>query len=54
MQASRRLDAARSADARVLELEPGFTISGHCATFDMHPSVAGPLSEALGLTQLPA
>ncbi len=48
-----RLDAARSAAARVLELEPGFTISGHCATFDMHPSVAEPLSEALHAAGLP-
>ncbi|MHA1529618.1 MAG: tetratricopeptide repeat protein, partial [Alphaproteobacteria bacterium] len=49
-----RLDAARSAAARVLELQPGFTISETCAVFDIHPSIAEPLSEALGLAGLPA
>ena len=49
-----RQDAARSAAARVLELQPGFTISGTCSAFDIHPSVAGPLSEALSLAGLPA
>ncbi len=49
-----RLDAARSAAARVLELQPGFTISGTCAAFDIHPSIATPLSEALSLAGLPA
>jgi TolB-like protein/Tfp pilus assembly protein PilF len=48
------LDAARSAAARVLELQPGFTISGTCASFDIHPSIAKPLSEALSAAQLPA
>ncbi len=48
-----RLDAARSAAARVLELQPGFTISGTCAAFDIHPSIAAPLSEALSLAGLP-
>ena len=48
-----RLDAARTAAMRVLELEPGFTISGTCAAFDIHPSIAEPLSEALGLAGLP-
>ena len=37
----------KSAAARVLELQPGYTISGTCAAFDIHPSVAVPLSEAL-------
>jgi adenylate cyclase len=32
-----RLDAARAAAMRVLELEPGFTISGTCAAFDISP-----------------
>jgi TolB-like protein/Tfp pilus assembly protein PilF len=48
-----RLDAARSAATRVLELEPGFTIGGMCAAFDIHPSIAAPLSEALSLAGLP-
>ncbi|HEX6121079.1 MAG TPA: adenylate/guanylate cyclase domain-containing protein [Dongiaceae bacterium] len=49
-----RLDAAKAAAKRVLELQPGFTISGTCAAFDIHPSIATPLSEALGLAALPA
>jgi adenylate cyclase len=49
-----RLDAAKSAAARVLELQPSFTISGTCASFDIHPSVAVPLSEALIAAGLPA
>ena len=49
-----RLDAAKSAAARVLELQPGFTISGLCAAFDIHPSLAEPLSEALIAAGLPA
>ena len=48
-----RLKAARSAAARVLELQPGFTISGTCAAFDIHPSIAEPLSEALSMAGLP-
>ncbi len=49
-----RTDAAKSAAMRVLELQPGFTISGTCAAFDIHPSIAVPLSEALSLAGLPA
>jgi len=49
-----RLDAARSAARRVLELQPGFTITGLCASFDVHKSLAAPLSEALGEAGLPA
>ncbi len=49
-----RVDAAKSAANRVLELEPGFTIRGLCATFDIHPSVAEPLGEAISLAGLPA
>ena len=49
-----RLDAAKSAAQRVLELQPGYTISGTCAAFDIHPSIAVPLSEALSLAGLPA
>ena len=49
-----RLDAAQSAAKRVLELEPGFTISGMCASFDIHESLAVPLGEALSVAGLPA
>jgi TolB-like protein len=48
-----QLDAAKSAAARVLELQPDFTISGTCAAFDIHSSIATPLSEALSLAGLP-
>ena len=44
---------AKAAGKRVVELQPSFTISGLCAAFDIHPSVARPLSEALGLAGLP-
>ena len=47
------LDAAKAAAARVLELQPGFTISGFCAAFDIHQSLAAPLSEALAAAGLP-
>ena len=49
-----RLDAAKSAALRVLELEPGFTISGMSAVFDIHASIAAPLCEALSAAGLPA
>lgn len=49
-----RPDAAKAAAERVLELQPGFTISGTCTSFDIHPSLATPLSEALSLAGLPA
>ena len=42
------------APERVLELEPGFTISGLCAAFAIHESLAAPLSEALNAAGLPA
>jgi TolB-like protein/Tfp pilus assembly protein PilF len=48
-----RLDEAKSAAVRVLELEPGFTISGMCASFDIHESLAAPLSAALSVAGLP-
>ena len=38
---------------RVLELQPGFTISRMCATFDINPSLAEPLREALSAAGLP-
>ncbi|MDJ0947417.1 MAG: adenylate/guanylate cyclase domain-containing protein [Alphaproteobacteria bacterium] len=49
-----RLDEAKAAAMRVLELQPGFTISKLCASFDIHPSIADPLSEALGAAGLPS
>jgi adenylate cyclase len=49
-----RLDAAKSAAARVLELQPSYTTSGLCAAFDLHVSLAAPLSEALKEAGLPA
>jgi adenylate cyclase len=49
-----RVDAARDAAKRVLELQPGYTISGMCAAVNIHPSLAEPLSEALLMADLPA
>jgi adenylate cyclase len=49
-----RLDAAKSAATRVLELQPGYTISGFCAAFDVDPSLAVPMVDALSLAGLPA
>jgi len=49
-----QLEEAKSAAARVIELEPGFTVSGLCSYFDIHPSVAEPLSKALAAAGLPA
>ena len=48
-----RIDAARDAAARVLELEPGYTISGMRTAVGMHASIAEPLSEALRTAGLP-
>jgi tetratricopeptide (TPR) repeat protein len=47
------LTAAKSSASRVLELQPGFTISGLCLSFDFHQSLAAPLSEALRHAGLP-
>jgi adenylate cyclase len=47
------LARAKSAASRVLELQPGFTISGLRASFDLHPSLAAPLSKALEEAGLP-
>jgi adenylate cyclase len=49
-----RVDAAKDAAKRLLELEPGYTITGMCAALDLHPSVAEPVSEALRVAGLPA
>jgi hypothetical protein len=48
-----RLDAAKSAAERVIELQPNFSISGLCDAFDIHASIAAPLSEALRVAGLP-
>ena len=48
-----RPDAAKAAAARVLELEPDFTISGLCAAFDIDRRLAEPLSQALSEAGLP-
>jgi adenylate cyclase len=48
-----RIDAAKSAAARVLELEPGYTISGMRAAVGFHASIAEPLSDALRAAGLP-
>jgi adenylate cyclase len=49
-----RLDVAKAAAKRALELQPGFTIGGLIASFDIHTSLAVPLSEALKEAGLPA
>jgi TolB-like protein/class 3 adenylate cyclase/tetratricopeptide (TPR) repeat protein len=48
-----RLESAKSAGRRVLELQPDFTISGLCTSFDFHPSLAEPVSQALREAGLP-
>lgn len=48
-----RVDAARDAATRLLELEPSYTISGMRAAVGIHPSIAEPLSEALRVAGLP-
>jgi adenylate cyclase len=48
-----RPDAAKAAAKRVIELQPGFSISELCTTFDIHASIAAPLSEALSVAGLP-
>ena len=49
-----RLDMAKASAQRVLELQPGFTISELCSSFDIDKSLAEPLSEALSMAGLPA
>ena len=48
-----KLASAKSAAGKVLELQPNFKISELCATFDIHLSLATPLSEALREAGLP-
>jgi TolB-like protein len=42
-----RADGAKASAARVLELQPGFTISGFCKMFGLAPSLATPISDSL-------
>ena len=48
-----RADEATSSAQRVMELEPGYSISGMCGALGLHPSIAEPLSEALRMAGLP-
>jgi tetratricopeptide (TPR) repeat protein len=48
-----RIDEARAAAARVIELEPGFTVGGLCRAVNMHESLSAPLSDALRRAGLP-
>jgi adenylate cyclase len=48
-----RLEAAKLAAGRVLELQPDFTVSGLCASFNIDSSLATPLSKALLEAGLP-
>lgn len=48
-----RTDAARASARRVLELQPDFTIAGVVQSFDIHPSLAGPIAAALREAGLP-
>ena len=48
-----RIDEARTSAARVLALQPGFTISGWCRALDPVPAIAEPLTEALRAAGLP-
>lgn len=48
-----RLDSAKSTGKRVLELQPDFSISGLCTSFDFHPSLAELLGQALREAGLP-
>jgi adenylate cyclase len=49
-----RLDMAKASAQRVLELQPGFTISELCSSFEIDTSLAEPLGEALSMAGLPA
>lgn len=48
-----KLGTAKSAASQVLVYQPTFSISGLCAAFDLHLSLAAPLSEALRQAGLP-
>jgi len=48
-----RIDEAKAAAARVLELQPRFSIGEWCAAIDPAPEIAAPLTEALRAAGLP-
>jgi tetratricopeptide (TPR) repeat protein len=48
-----RSDEATSSAQRVVELQPGYSISGMCSALGLHASIAKPLSEALHMAGLP-
>jgi adenylate cyclase len=48
-----RIDEAKAAAARVLELQPSFRIGEWCAALDPAPAIAVPLTEALRAGGLP-
>jgi adenylate cyclase len=48
-----RIDEAKAAAARVLELQPGFRTAEWCAALDPAPAIAEPLTEALRAAGLP-
>jgi Tfp pilus assembly protein PilF len=48
-----KLATAKAAASQVLDMQPSFTISGLCASFDIHPLLAVPLTEALKEVELP-
>ena len=49
-----RIDEAKAAATRVLELQPGFRIGEWCAAIEPAPNIAAPLTEALRIAGLPA
>ena len=48
-----RIDQAKPAAARVLELDPAFRIGKWCVAIDLTPAIAVPLSEAVRAAGLP-
>ena len=42
-----RIDEAKVTAARVLALQPGFSIAEFCAVIDPTPEIAAPMTEAL-------
>lgn len=49
-----RIDEAKAAGARVMDVQPGFTIEGHRTALGIAPPIAERLAEALGAAGLPA
>ena len=48
-----RIDEAKAAVARVLALQPAFSIGEWCAALDPAPEIAAPFTEALRAAGLP-